>query len=117
MSSPLDLNPTYEVTKAFLFLRTASTAVTNLRTQIESTKAYIQWNLVNRYYNEHMANEAQLGTDERELKSWETRLVHVGAVLVNWTAKVKTGKWLPAGIVGIIGEMLYSSDLDLPRIW
>lgn len=117
MSSPLDLNPTYEVTKAFLFLRTASTAVTNLGTEIESTKAHIQWNSVNGYYNEHMANEAQLETERRELKLWETRFVHAGAGLVNWTAKVKTGKWLPAEIVGIVGEMLYSSDLDLPRIW
>jgi hypothetical protein len=112
-----DSHPTHELTKAFLFLRTASTAITNLKTQVESTKACCRWNSVNGNYNEHWAYEEELATQEKDLEVWETRYAQAGAGLVNWTAKVKTGNWLPAEIFGMIGEMLYSHGMDLPRIW
>lgn len=114
---PSSTNPTCNLKAAFLFLRTASTAVTNLTTQIESTKAYIQYNSQNGNYNQHIAYEAQLETEMRDLRLWEARLVQAGVGVVNWAAKVRTGRWLPEEILGMIGERLQKNDLVLPEIW
>lgn len=108
---------THDLTAAFLFLRTASTAVTNLTTQIESTKAYIQYDSQNGYYSEHMGHEAQLEMELQDLRMWEARLVKAGVGFVNWAAKVRTGRWLPGEILGMIGESLRENDLVLSEIW
>lgn len=110
-------DPTHNLTAAFLFLRTASTAVTNLTTQTESTKAYIQYDSQNGYHSEHMGHEAQLETELQDLKMWEARLVEAGVGFVNWAAKVRTGRWLPGEILGMIGESLRENDLVLSDIW
>lgn len=110
--------PSHELTKAFLFLRTASTAVKNLEVQVESTKVYSHWNSVNSNYSVSCAYSDEVTVQEQDLKTWETRYAHAGAGPVNWTAKMKIGRWLPAEIVGIIQEMVYNDrNLDLPRIW
>ena len=114
---PLSSSPSYNLTAAFLFLRTASTAVTNLTTQIESTKACIQYSSQTGCYKEHLAYEAQLETELRDLETWEARLVQAGMGVVNWAAKVRTGRWLPGEILGMVGERLHKNDLVLPEIW
>ncbi len=114
MPSPSD--PTHNLTAAFLFLRTASIAVTNLTTQIESTKAYIRFNSQSGYYNE-LTYEAGLEKELRDLKMWEARLAQAGVGVVHWAAKVRTGRWLPGEILGMIGEELRKNDLVLPEIW
>lgn len=114
---PLPSSPTQNLTAAFLFLRTASTAVTNLTAQTESTKAYIQNNSQNGHHKEHLAHGAQLDTELRDLRTWEARLVQAGMGLVNWAAKVRTGRWLPGEILGLVGERLRTDDLVLPEIW
>ncbi|CAF9913802.1 hypothetical protein IMSHALPRED_001449 [Imshaugia aleurites] len=114
---PSSSTPTHNLNAAFLFLRTASTAVTNLTTQIESTKAYILYNSQHGYYNEHIKHESQLEAEVRGLRMWEARLVEAGVGVVDWAAKVRTGKWLPGEILSMIGERLKGNDLVLPEIW
>ncbi|CAD6567451.1 MAG: hypothetical protein ASARMPREDX12_005841 [Alectoria sarmentosa] len=113
--SPPD--PTQNLKAAFLFVRTASTAVSNLTAQIESTKAYIQYSSQNGHYNEHTVYEAQLEIELRDLKMWEGRLVEAGVGVVNWAAKVRAGRWLPGEILGMIGQRMQKNDLVLPEIW
>lgn len=48
---------------------------------------------------------------------WEARLVEAGVGVVDWAAKVRTGKWLPGEILSMIGERLKGNDLVLPEIW
>lgn len=115
--SPSASNPTHNLTAAFLYLRTASTAVTNLAAQIESTKAYIQYDSQLWYYSEHTAYRAQLETEMRDFQMWETRLVEAGVGVVNWAAKVRMGRWLPGEILGMIGERLQKDDMVLPEVW
>lgn len=110
-------NPTRNLTAAFLFFRTASTAVTNLTTQIASTKAYIQYNSQKGHYNEHIAHEARFEAESRDLRMWEARLVHAGVGVVDWAARVRTGRWLPGEILGMIGERLRRNELALPEVW
>ncbi|KAL9131254.1 MAG: hypothetical protein Q9175_006805, partial [Cornicularia normoerica] len=108
---PLSANSTQNLTAAFLFLRTASTAVTNLTSQIESTKADIQHTSLNGHYTEHIAYEAQLETELRDLKMWKARLVQAGVGVVNWATKVRTGRWLPEEILRMIAGWLQENDL------
>lgn len=49
---------------------------------------------------------------------WEGRLVEAGVGLVNWAAKMRTGRFLPREILGMIGERLRENDeLVLPEVW
>lgn len=118
MPSSQHFNPSHELKKAFLFLRTASTAVTNLKAQVESTKEstkpYSHWNET---YRVHRDYEEALAVLEKDLKVWERRYAQAGRGLINWAVKVRTGSWLPAELVDIIEKMLYNKDLDLPGIW
>lgn len=57
-----------------------------------------------------MAHEAQLEAESRDLETWEARLVQAGVGFVNWVAKVRTGRWLPGEILGMIGEELRGRD-------
>ena len=57
-----------------------------------------------------MAYEAQLEAESRDLETWEARLVQAGVGFVNWVAKVRTGRWLPGEILGMIGEELRRRD-------
>ncbi|MCJ1275677.1 hypothetical protein MMC21_003480 [Puttea exsequens] len=111
------LDPSHELMKAFLFLRTASAALSNIKAQIKSTKSYIQWNSVNGYYNEHWAYEAELEKEHEDLTMWERRYAQAGAGLVNWASKVQTGRWLPAEIVELVRNFLWDDGLDLRKIW
>ena len=122
MSSPPTtyppLNPPPENTKAFLFLRTASTAITNTNEQIKSSEAYITYNSINGNYSDHMYYEERQREEERELKKWEARFMQAAVQIVDWTAKISLGKWLPREIVGIIEDMMAGDeDLVLRRIW
>ena len=122
MSSPhtTPLNPTRELTKAFLFLRTASTAVTNTTAQLAGTKDYVQYysNSVDGYYIKYCRYQEKQAKEEEELKKWEVRLVHAGVQIVDWAAKLSLGKWLPREIIEIIGDMIArDEDLVLRRIW
>ena len=122
MSSPpttsTPLNPAYEMTKAFLFLRTASTAITNTKEQIKSSEAYITYNSINGNYSDHMYYEERQREEEKELKKWEARFVQAAVQIVDWTAKISLGKWLPREIIGIIEDLIArDDDLVLRRIW
>lgn len=64
-----------------------------------------------------MAYAAQLETELRDLKMWEARLVEAGLGVVNWAAKVRTGRLLPGEILGMIGEGSRKDELVLPKIW
>ena len=110
-------SPNHNLKAAFLFLRTSSTAVTNLTVQIESTKAYLEYKSQNGHGHEHSSFEAQLDQESQDLRIWEARLVHAGVGFLNWAAKVRTGRWLPGEILGMIGERLQKNDLALPEIW
>ena len=117
-SSHPELAPTRELTKAFLFLRTATAAIKNLKAQIKSTDAYIQYNSINGNYTEHCAYQAEQDEQEKDLKIWERRYAQAGAGLVHWMVKIKLGKFLPGEIVNLIAKMLFKSDdLVLPDIW
>ena len=64
------------------------------------------------YYEERQREE------ERELKKWEARFMQAAVQIVDWTAKISLGKWLPREIVGIIEDMMAGDeDLVLRRIW
>ena len=120
MSSPptTPLNPARELTKAFLFLRTASTAITNTKAEIKGTEAYVLYNSVNGNYAEHCYYQEQQDKEEEELRKWEGRFVLAGTQIVDWAAKICLGKWLPREIVGIVGDMIARDDeLVLRRIW
>ena len=110
-------DPIRNLTAAFLFLRTASTAVTHLTAQIESTKAYMQYISGHDYCNVQIAYKAQCQAESQDLKIWEARLVQAGLGVVNWAAKARTGRWLPGEILGMIGERLQKDDLVLPEVW
>lgn len=123
MSSPATatttpLNPARELTKAFLLLRTASTAVTNTKRDISSTEAYVTYNSINGNYSDHMYYAERQNEEEKELKKWEARFVQAAVQIVDWTARISRGKWLPREIIGIIGDMIArDDDLVLKRIW
>ena len=103
------MNPSHELMKAYLFLRTAKNAVTNLRIQVSSTKAYIQWNSVHGYYSTHMAYEEQLETEQRDLGMWEERLLEGQIGFVECAAiRSMEGRSLPPEIVNIVRNMLKS---------
>lgn len=68
-------------------------------------------------YNEHKAHKSQLETELRDLDMWRARLVEAGVGVVNWAAKVKTGKFLPGEILMMIGERLGENELVLPDVW
>ncbi|KAM0795570.1 hypothetical protein BDR22DRAFT_894105 [Usnea florida] len=111
---------THNLTAAFLFLRTASTAVTNLTAQIASTKASLQSRTqINHHAETITYHTTQLETEQRDLKMWEARLVEAGVGVVNWVAKERLGeRWLPGEILGMIGERLRGDDgLVLPGVW
>ena len=64
------------------------------------------------YYAERQNGE------EKELKKWEARFGQAAVQIVDWTAKISLGKWLPREIIGIIGDMIArDDDLVLRRIW
>ena len=120
MASPTTtrLSPARELTKAFLFLRTVSTAVANTKKDIKSTEAYVLYNSINGNYNEHVEYQAELDKEEEELRKWEARFVQAAVQIVDWTAKISLGKWLPREIIGIIGDMIArDEDVVLRRIW
>ena len=100
-------NASRELTKAYLFLRTADSAVTNLRSQIKSTKAYILWNSVNGYYNAHVAYEEELEVEERDLETWQKRLLEGQIGLIEWAAiRARRGKRLPPELLNMINDLL-----------
>lgn len=53
---------------------------------------------------------------------WEARLEQAGVGFVDWFVKVRTGKWLPGEILGMIGEGLKGREgegtgLVLRDVW
>ena len=107
----------HNLTAAFLFLRTASTAVANLTTEIESAEAMTEFRAQGRCFLGIDGERARLEAASRELEMWEARLVQAGVGVVNWAAKVRMGQWLPEEILGMIGERLRKRDLVLPEVW
>ena len=100
-------NSSTELTKAYLFLRTADSAVTNLKSQIKSTKAYIQWNSVNGYYTAHMAREEEMEKEERDLEKWQERLLEGQIGLLEWAAiHALRGRRLPPEMLNMITTRL-----------
>lgn len=53
-----------------------------------------------------MVYGVQLKAESRDLALWEARLGQAGVGFVDWVAKVRTGRWLPGEILGMIGELL-----------
>lgn len=43
--------------------------------------------------------------------------MEAGVGLVNWVAKLRTGRFMPGEILGMIGEGLRESELVLPDVW
>ena len=116
MSSPSP-SPSYELTSAFLYLRTCSVAIRNTKAQIKSTTAYASWRpVISNYYSKLNALE-QLDEEEEELKVWEERFVQAGLQIVDCVAKRETGRWLPAEMLGIVGQFLRDDGIGLKRIW
>lgn len=96
-----------ELEKAYLFLRTAHSAVSNLNIQIFSTEAHIQWNIMHGRHSMHGKYEQQLETEERDLKLWKVRLLAAHVGLVEWAAcRAMRGRILPPEIVEMIKNML-----------
>lgn len=119
-------NPNHNLTSAYLFLRTASTAVTNLTAQTASTKASLSQpgpdSVRQHQHQQHMMTAYE--AEARDLALWEARLVQAGVGVVNWVAKVRTGRWLPGEILGMVAEFLrvrVGEDdglvLVLPDVW
>ena len=76
------------------------------------------YNSVNGNYTEHCYYQEEQDKEEEELRKWEVRFVHAGVQIVDWTAKILLGKWLPREIIGIIGDMIARDDeMVLRRIW
>ena len=48
---------------------------------------------------------------------WEGRLVEAGVGVVEWAARVGTGRGLPGEILGMIGEGLRGGGGVLPEVW
>ena len=100
-------NSSHELTKAYLFLRTAHSAVTNLSIQVKSTTAYVKWNSVNGYYTEHVAYQEKLDTEERDLEIWQERLLEGQVGFLDWAAiRAMKGKRLPPELLGLIRDFL-----------
>jgi hypothetical protein len=116
MSSPLP-SPSYELTSAFLYLRTCSVAIENTKAQIKSTTAYACWTPVSSNYYSKLSAPEQLDEEEEELKVWEERFVQAGLQIVDYVAKRETGRWLPAEILGIVGQFLRDDGMVLKMIW
>ena len=91
--------------------------ITALKTQIESTKAYIQWNSVHGYYITHMEYEKQLEVEERDLSMWEDRLVEGQVDFLDWAATHSLCRRLPQEILDTMKEILNApSWMDLKII-
>lgn len=100
------MQPSRELIKAYLFLRTADSAVSNLSTQIVSTKAHMQWNSLHGRFSMHASYEQQLESEERDLKLWRERLLDGYVGFVEWAACRAIRRRLPPEIVEIIKTML-----------
>ena len=106
MDESQSLNGPHELMKAFLFLRTAFTAVTNMWKIVKSTKACILYASVNGDYAYHCELEESLENETADVERWKMRLVEAQIGFIDWYARVELRKPLPPEIVQMIGHTL-----------
>ena len=109
----------HELTKAFLFLRTASTAVTNLQAQLKSANQSFAQHFAGYYQSYPATFEALLqdeGLEKQYLAVWEERWVEAGVGLIDWVATGKIGRGLPREILGMVEMELRRGEMQLPPL-
>ncbi|KAL6719182.1 hypothetical protein ACLMJK_003419 [Lecanora helva] len=121
MTRPTSPQTTHELTKAFLYFRTASTAILNLHPLIEYNQECIEGIL-----NTTMPGPGQSPTlvayrnesdqYQADLAVWEDRLLEATLDLVHWLAVRSLGRELPREILGMIGRELETWDGGLPPL-
>lgn len=95
-----------ELNKAFLFLRTATIAVTILREQTNTTRAYIQYAKIKGNYEDHVRHADELAMEQRELLKWSERLLEGQVGFADWVACSRIHRHLPAEILEMFRDML-----------
>lgn len=102
------ISPEHEITKAFLFLHTAQTAVSNWEAQIDATRILLGRSILDNAYSIYAEHENQLSIEERELEMWKRYLLDAQLGLVDWAARRALNDALPVDIMDIIRTMLPS---------
>ena len=113
MPSALNSVQSHELMKAYLYIQTASIATANIKQQMKSTEAYIQYNSINGNYNEHMAYQAELDEQEHYLEVWQDRWVEAAMTIVDYFAMGCLGRALPGEVLAMIRRELRRGDLVL----
>ena len=113
MSSALTTTQSHELMKAFLYIHTASIAITNIQEQMTSTEAYIQYNSINGYYTQHCEYQEEWDEQKRDLDLWQERWVQAAVAIVDGFAMKCLGRGLPGEILDIVGRDLRRGDMVL----
>ena len=95
-----------ELMSAFLFLRTASTAVNNMHKIIQSTESCILYASANGDYGYHTELAESLRKEQAEVEKWKERLVEAQVGFVDWSARQILHEPLPAEILLMIQDSL-----------
>ena len=112
------LDPVHELTKTYLFLRTAHTAVANLSPLVASAKAYgQQWNSMHFTDGELTTYTTRLEEQERDLRVWTGRLDEAQVGLVDWAARRELERALLEEILDIVRTMLRKGERELSDLW
>lgn len=96
-----------ELMKAYLFLRTASTAVTNMTTIVKSTESCILYASLNGYYGYHCELAESLEKEKADVERWKERLLEAQTGFVDWYTRLAMEKPLPPEILQMIKCFLF----------
>lgn len=114
MESSQPVDPNHELTKAFLFLQTASTAVEGMAQIVKATDDYMIHAALD--YNP-LFDLHDKRTDEKEqLDMWKERLLEAQVGFVDWAARraLRPGLALPSEILKIVeGYLRQEGSLDV----
>jgi len=107
----------HELTKSFLFFRTAFHAVRQAKSLIRCTRSHSQFLHLNGDFNPHVDYVAEMERLQLDLEVWENRLVEAGLGLVDWLAVRTLGRGLPGEILGMVKGELETGVMVLPKVW
>ena len=100
------LEAPHELAKAFLFLRTAFTAVINTRKIAKSTESCILYASVNGDYAYHCELQESLEKETADVERWKQRLIEAQIGFIDWYTRAELDTALPAEIMNIIKDKL-----------
>ena len=106
----IPLDPRHELTKSFLFLRTADAAVTNSYHQERSTWARMMHAVRANDDILHLRLIDELADEEKELQKWKDRLVDGQIGFVDWAARCAIGRGLPTEILWLFRDVFEATQ-------